>query len=212
MARFAILLGGNLTITARLRRQLAGARVIAADSGMIHAAVLGLVPELWVGDFDSAGSELTVQYKSIPRQTHPAEKDTTDGALAIAEALRRGATEVVMVGGFGGQSDHMLGHFGQLLQLAERNCIAIMSSGYEEALAFRAGKTPIDCPPGSRLSLIPFGDLVGLDLEGVKWPLAGRNVPLGSTLTISNVALGPVRLSLKSGYGVAVFYPQLSDG
>ncbi|MBC8036451.1 MAG: thiamine diphosphokinase, partial [Rhizobiales bacterium] len=42
MARFAILLGGDLTVTARLRKQLAQARVIAADRGMIHAAMLGL--------------------------------------------------------------------------------------------------------------------------------------------------------------------------
>ena len=43
MTRFAILLGGNLTVTPRLRQQLAGARVIAADSGMTHAAVLGVM-------------------------------------------------------------------------------------------------------------------------------------------------------------------------
>ena len=39
MANFAILLGGNLTVTPRLREQIAGARIIAADSGN---AVCGL--------------------------------------------------------------------------------------------------------------------------------------------------------------------------
>ena len=73
MSRFAILLGGDLTVTPRLRAQLKGARFIAADSGMMHAASLGIVPELWVGDFDSAGSELTMQYRDVPRETFPAE-------------------------------------------------------------------------------------------------------------------------------------------
>ena len=66
MTRFAILLGGDMTPTARLRGQIKGARIIAADSGMMHAAALGVVPELWVGDFDSAGSELTMQYREVP--------------------------------------------------------------------------------------------------------------------------------------------------
>ena len=64
--------------------------LIAADSGMMHAAVLRVVPELWVGDFDSAGSELTMQYRDVPRETFPAEKDATDGAIAVAEAVFHG--------------------------------------------------------------------------------------------------------------------------
>ena len=51
MSRFVILLSGDLTVTPRLHRQIAGARVIAADSGMKHARTLGIVPELWVGRF-----------------------------------------------------------------------------------------------------------------------------------------------------------------
>jgi thiamine pyrophosphokinase len=90
MTRFAILLGGDMTPTARLRSQIRGAHVIAADSGMMHAASLGVVPDLWVGDFDSAGSELTLQYREVPRETFPAEKDATDGAIAVEEAIRRG--------------------------------------------------------------------------------------------------------------------------
>ena len=99
MTRFAILLGGDLTVTPRLKSQIRGARVIAADSGMMHAAALHLVPELWVGDFDSAGSELTMQYREVPRETFPAEKDATDGAIAVDAALSRGATEIVLLGG-----------------------------------------------------------------------------------------------------------------
>jgi thiamine pyrophosphokinase len=72
MVHFAILLGGSLTITSRLREQIAGARAIAADSGMAHAAALGVMPELWIGDFDSAGPELELRYHSVPREVYPA--------------------------------------------------------------------------------------------------------------------------------------------
>ncbi|MGO6903043.1 thiamine diphosphokinase, partial [Rhizobium ruizarguesonis] len=47
---FTILLGGELSLTERLRHAIAGSRFIAADGGMRHAAALGITPELWVGD------------------------------------------------------------------------------------------------------------------------------------------------------------------
>ena len=211
MTRFAILLGGNLTVTARLRRHIAGARVIAADSGITHAASLGVDPELWVGDFDSSGSELTLQYRHVPRQSHPPEKDATDGELAVAEALKRGGRDFVLIGGFGGQSDHTLGHFGLALRLARAGHVSLLTSGGEEAYPLIPGVTEIDLPPGSRISIVPFADLAGLDLQGVRWPLAKRDVPLGSSLTLSNIAHGPVRISLGSGYGMVIAYPAADD-
>ena len=65
----------------------------------------------------------------------------------------------------------------------------------------------LDLPPETRLSIIPFTELQGLDLSGVKWPLSKRDVPVGSTLTLSNVALGPVEISVTTGYGIAIAYP-----
>jgi thiamine pyrophosphokinase len=53
MSRFTILLGGDLTVTPRLAGQIAGTRIVAADSGLLHAGPLKVAPELWVGDFDS---------------------------------------------------------------------------------------------------------------------------------------------------------------
>jgi thiamine pyrophosphokinase len=207
MSLFAILLGGDLTVTPRLRRQLQGARYIAADSGMMHAAALGITPELWVGDFDSAVSELRIQYKHVPHATFPADKAATDGALAIAEARQRGATAFVLAGGLGGQADHMLGHLGQMLALVREGFPTLLTSGHEEAHALLAGRQSIALAAGERISIIPFADLVGLDLHNVKWPLQKRDVPLGSTLTLSNVAAGPVAVGLQQGYGVILAYP-----
>ncbi|WP_374333185.1 thiamine diphosphokinase [Aestuariivirga sp.] len=207
MTRFAILLGGDLAVTPRLKSQIRGARVIAADSGMMHAAALHLVPELWVGDFDSAGSELTMQYRDVPRETFPAEKDATDGALAVAEAIRRGASEIVLLGGLGGQTDHTAGLLGQSIRIARDGIGCLLTSGVEEAWPLIGGRMSVDLPQGTRLSIIPFTDFQGLDLVGVKWPLTNRDVPVGSTLTLSNVALGPVEISLRSGSGIAIAYP-----
>lgn len=207
MSRFVILLGGTLTVTPRLLSQIEGARAIAADSGMAHASALGLEAELWVGDFDSTQDELANRYRHVERETYPADKAATDGEIAIAAALARGARDFILVGGFGGQADHTFGHAGLVLGLAQQGHRALLTSGSEEAYPLLPGAHRLELPTGSRLSIIPFSDLSGLDLEGVKWPLHKRAVTLGSSLTLSNVALGDVRIGLARGYGLAIAYP-----
>ena len=212
MSKFAILLGGTVTPTKRLARQLDGARVIAADGGMIHAKLLKLVPELWVGDFDSTPKALADHWHNVPRQSHATEKDASDGELAISEALRRGATSLILVGGMGGQLDHVLAHAGFLLALAKRDIDVMMTSGTEEAHGLVSSLELIDLNARTRISVMPFSDLTGFSISGVKWPLSGRNVKLGTAFTLANVTSGPVKMSLKTGSAIVLTYPEMKHG
>lgn len=211
MARFAILVGGEISPTPRLIRQVASCRAIAADSGMAHAELLGLKIELWVGDFDSAGPELIERYAKVERRVYPAAKDATDSELAVDEAVRRGARDVVLVGGFGGQSDHALSHVTLALKLEREGIPAMVTSGFEEAWPLVPGTRRLDLPKGSRVSLIALSDLEALSLSGVQWPLERRHVLFGSTLTLSNVATGPVEITLEAGYGMIIAYPVAAE-
>ncbi len=197
--------------TTRLRMQLLGARVIAADSGMAHAEALKVVPELWVGDFDSSNAALQAAYPQVPRQTHSVDKDATDGELAIAEAMRRGATNLILVGGSGGQLDHTLAHAGFLVALERRGMAAFMTSGQEEAYPLVEELSIDDVRIGSRISIVPMSDLKALTITGVKWPLTKRDVPIGSALTLSNVVEGPVNIDLRFGAALVLIYPTTLD-
>ncbi len=212
MSKFAILLGGEVKPTPRLLRQLDGVRVIAADGGMAHAKALKLVPELWVGDFDSTPKAMADHWHNVPRQTHPIEKDASDGELAISEALRRGATALILVGGMGGQLDHVLAHAGFLVALAKRDIDVFMTSGIEEAHGLVHALAMNDLAIGTRLSILPFTDLVGLSITGVKWPLGARNVKLGTAVTLANIITGPVRMTLQAGQALVVTYPEAKRG
>jgi len=207
MTRFSILLDGALDPTDRLRGQVAGSRVIAADGGMRHAGALGLDVELWVGDFDSTDSELAARHADVERQIHPTAKDKTDGEIAIDEALKRGAREIVLVGGLGGQSDHALGNIMLGLGLEREGIPVIITSGGEEAYPLLPGARELDLPPASRMSIVALADLVGLSLTGVEWPLEDRTVKLSSSLTLSNIVVGPLEITLGQGYGIIVAYP-----
>ncbi len=208
MTTFAILVGGRLTVTDRVLRQIDSARVIAADSGIAHAQALGVTPELWVGDFDSASLEDIEHWRDVPRMGFPPDKDSTDGDLALSLALERGATSIVVVGAFGGsRSDHAFVHLTVAWRLAETGIPVRLTSGHEEGLPIVGGLISPQLAPGTVFSVLAFTDLKGLSISGAKWPLTNRDVPFGSTLTLSNVADGDVVITLDEGRAFLVFHP-----
>jgi thiamine pyrophosphokinase len=209
MSLFAILLGGELTVTKRLMRQISGARVISADSGMKHAAALGVEPELWIGDFDSSDAALLALYPNVPRLAFPADKAQTDGDLAIDEALTRGATRLVLAGGLGGpRSDHAVHHLMKMLALGEAGIDVFLTSGGEEAWPLLPGRREFDFAPGTVFSVVPIAPLRGLTVKRVKWGLAEQDVPFGSSLTLSNVAQSAPIIDL--AHGKAIVFANIS--
>jgi thiamine pyrophosphokinase len=208
MSTFTILLGGDLIRTPRLDRQVEGTRVIAADAGIGHARLLGLMPELWVGDFDSVPADLPADLAAVPRQIFPPEKDKTDGELAIAAALERGATSLVLAGAFGGKrADHAFLHLALSLQLAEAGIKVLLTSGAQEGVPLQPGKAGFDYADGTLFSVLGFSDLSGLTVSGAKWPLDHVEVAFGSSLTISNEVKSEKtggRLEIALGHGRAL--------
>lgn len=205
---FTILLGGELRLTDRLRSAVSGSRFIAADGGMRHALALGVEPELWVGDFDSTPADLIAAFPGVPKQPYPAAKAATDGEIAVSEAIDRGAERLMLAGALGGpRSDHALQHLLYAVSLAEQGFDVLLTSGDEEAVPLIAGQIALDLPAGCLFSVPGFSELKGLFIENARYPLADFHLPFGSSRTISNVAEGPVRLSLASGRAIVLARP-----
>ncbi|MGO4437348.1 thiamine diphosphokinase [Rhizobium sp. RAF56] len=205
---FTILLGGELRLTERLRQRVVGSRFIAADGGMRHAAALGVVPELWVGDFDSTPADLERAFAEVPKQPYPAAKAVTDGEIAVSEAIERGARGLILAGALGGErSDHALQHLLFGVTLAEQGFDVLLTSGDEEAVPLLAGTIDLALPAESLFSVLGLSELKGLFIENARYPLRDFHLPFGSSRTISNVAEGPLRLSLGSGRAVVLARP-----
>lgn len=208
MSRFIILLGGKLTRTPRLDAQMAGARVIAADAGIGHAAMLGVIPELWIGDFDSSPSDLPPDLANVPQMRFEADKDKTDGELAVAEALSRGATSLVLAGAFGGpRADHAFLHAALAIRRAKEGLSVLVTSGTQEGSPLLPGSRDFDFEDGTMFSILGFSHLSGLTVIGAKWPLDSVEVPFGSSLTISNEVRGDLRISLAVGRAMLLAHP-----
>ena len=207
-ARFTILLGGDISSTERLLSLTANTRAIAADGGMRHAQALSLKPELWVGDFDSADPAEFAAFSEVERQPYPVAKAVTDGEIAVDEAIKRGAQELILVGALGGErSDHALQHYAYALSLAQKGFRVVLTSGVEEAYPLLPGALELDQPKDSLLSVIGFTDLHGLDIDNVEYPLDTFSLSFGSSRTVSNIAKGTVQLRLNEGKAIVLCRP-----
>lgn len=202
MTQIVILLGGDIVPTDRLKAQVRGCSAIAADGGIRHAEALGVEPNLtaWVGDFDSATTEMSERYGNLPRHAYAAEKDLTDGELAISLALERGATRLILVGAFGGRTDHTFAH---LVAAPDMLCPVLLTSGAEEALVIQGIITP-DWPTGTAFSILALDRLTGVSIKNAKWPLRDVEVSPGSGLTLSNIVTGPLEIACGSGRALAI--------
>ncbi|MBO6270373.1 MAG: thiamine diphosphokinase [Clostridium sp.] len=169
--------------------------MIAADAGLVLFDLLGICPDIVVGDLDSAGQSLVQKYRnkdSIRFEVHRPEKDETDTELALRLALREGCLNADILGALGGRLDHELANI-QLLSMYQDlgltgflydpiNRIHMVRSGEE----FHRGAVW-----GKYISFIPLSEQVsGVTLKGFKYPLTDCDVRMGSSLMVSNELAG----------------------
>ncbi|WP_062017905.1 thiamine diphosphokinase [Aureimonas sp. AU4] len=197
--RFVILMAGPIHANGRLREAVRGRRAVAADGGIRHARALGLSPELWVGDFDSAAPADLAGWPDVERLRLPRDKAETDGEVALVEARARGARDVLLVGAMGGRSDHAFSHLVLLLREHERGLRVEMSDGRERCVPLGPEPVRLDAANGTQFSVLRFSDVEGLTIRGARFPLHDVALPFGSLLTQSNEATGPVEIGCRSG-------------
>jgi thiamine pyrophosphokinase len=187
-----------------------GAFVIAADSGLDHAAALGLSVDVLVGDLDSASAPAvrTAEAAGVRIERHPIDKEATDLELALDYALAIGAGRVTVVSGGGGDRvDH---HLAELLLLAATRFAPLRLDariGRARAVPVHAGDgVSLLGAPDAVLTLLALGGPAsGITTAGLRWPLRGETLQPGSTRGVSNeIVTGPVRLELTGGTLLAV--------
>lgn len=171
-----------------------GAFIVAADSGLDAAETLALDVDVVIGDMDSVtpGALRRAEDAGVRIVRYPIDKDATDLELALELARDAGARHIVVLGGHGGRLDHLLAN---ALLLASPRFAAVdirWRLGSVTATACRPGRTTaIDGTPGDRVSLLSIGGTATtIVTTGLAWPLAGGDLPPGSTRGLSNSMTG----------------------
>lgn len=178
------------------------AMVVAADAGALLAEPLGLSLDLIVGDADSLGEARLAGFAraGVAIERAPADKDESDLELALRAAVGRGATEVVVLGAFGGRLDHLLVNVTLLAMPALAGIPVALLDERSRARLLTAGlpgpepsRIELVDRPGDLVTLLAFdGPAVGVTTHGLRWPLAGATLPAGSSLGLSNVVTNAV--------------------
>jgi len=198
-----IVSGGNPPSKELLNREIIkDTFLIVADSGANCLFDYKIKPDLLVGDFDSIDKEVLNYFKqnNCKIDTYPTEKDFTDTEIAVEKALIMKPDKIVFLGCIGSRVDHLLGNIGMLkiclengvdaCLVDENNDIRLVS----EAVSLKGVR-------GQIFSLTSYGDeVVGLTIEGAKYPLNNYNLKIGQSISISNeFKHHQVNLKFKSG-------------
>lgn len=182
--------------------------VITADSGLDVALAAGFRPTHLVGDLDSVSPEgrAWAEANGVHVETHPADKDSTDTALALAAAVRLGAQRLHVYGNTGvGRLDHLLGTLAALGDPVLHELASITAHLDDTTVhVLHPGHTvELSLPQGAVFSLLALhGRCDGVEVSGARWPLEHTRLTAGSTLGISNEVLDdavPVRVSVAGG-------------
>jgi thiamine pyrophosphokinase len=162
--------------------------VLAADGGARFLTGIGVTPDAVVGDFDSLDPVIAarLETRGVAFVRHPVRKDVTDGELAVDEAVRRGAGEVLLAGATGAL-DHTLGHLAILRRQAARGVLAsLVAPGLSVTVLRAPTSVRLGAAAGVRVSLIPLGGDLTVSLADLDYPLDHGVLPADACLGIGN--------------------------
>lgn len=170
--------------------------IICADGGLNHAHMMGIIPDIAIGDFDSSQKD-----DDVKTYVYPTRKDFTDGELAVNYAVENGYDEIILIAMSGTRLDHTITDI-MLLTKCEGACLI---DDYNEVRIVRTCLV-LRGYKGKTLSIIPvFGNLEGITTKGLEYPLNGETLYFGESRGNSNVVIDDeFSISVKSGIGIVV--------
>lgn len=174
MKHCLIITGGSIDVNAAsdYLKHIKWDYLIAADHGMDACRKLNIIPNLIMGDFDSASSvEYFKEISQISWEQFPSHKNETDTELALRRAVELGSSEITILGAFGTRMDHTLANIYLLDQVKDVKCILV--DGHNRVRMIRKEETFLKSERfGKYISFLPFGgDVTHLYLQGFAYEL-----------------------------------------
>lgn len=171
--------------------------IIAVDGGMMYLGVLGIEPDIIIGDFDSVEGEYLQAIEKIETK-HPEkvirlnkEKDDTDMLAALRYGLEKGYKDFEIYAGLGGRLDHTIANIQCLLYLKNHDATGYLKDGNGIIFVMKDESVSFKESMEGYVSLFALGDRAeGVTLEGLKYPLDKYTITNDFPIGISNEFVG----------------------
>ena len=177
--------------------------IICADGGANHAYKMNITPNYIIGDSDSINKEVIDFYKkqNILFEEFPSKKNETDSELCILLSKSLNASKIDLFGTLGGRIDHTLANINLLYYIREQEIIPRIISEQEEIYIATNECVKIKGKEKDIISIIPIkGDVKGITLENLEYPLNNYDMNYSTPLGISNIMLSEeCKIAVKKG-------------
>lgn len=170
---------------------------IAVDGGLSYCGVLGVEPDIIIGDFDSVSEKekeaIALLKEQIPERIIELvpEKDDTDMLVALKHGLKLGYKDFRIYAGTGGRFDHTLANIQCLLYLKNHDATGYLVDGTGMILVLQNESIQFQKSMEGYLSLFSLGKQAnGVTIQGMKYPLDHYTMTNDFPIGISNEFIG----------------------
>jgi thiamine pyrophosphokinase len=187
MKKSALVICNGEPPSKKLARELAkeSDMIVAADGGANVARLLGIKPDVIIGDLDSI-TRSTKRFFSTSMLVKVTRQDNTDLEKALDFLVEQKVNAATILAATGKRVDHTLGNLFVAWNYQKHCQLRFIGDGWT-AMPIGRGMT-VSARKGATVSLIPFGVCSGITLRGLKFPLTNATMKVGE-IGVSNVVM-----------------------
>lgn len=192
--------GGRVPSEKFFKAVAQGRRVFAVDKGIEICRACNILPQILIGDFDSAEKSAVdwAMENNVPVERHPVEKDLTDTQLALQ--LFGENISALVTGIFGGRVDHLFSNIFTCANSEIRNFLA----DEREIIFYVKGGETVEVNFFEKpfaLSLLPLSEIcAGVTSENLHWELENATLKQNFPNAVSNrVETSKIKISVEAG-------------
>ncbi len=186
--------------------------IIAVDGGINYCGLLGVEPDVLLGDFDSVNA---TQREAIMAMKEEApervvvlkpEKDDTDMLAALRLGLERGYDYFLLYGATGGRIEHTLANIQCLLYLKRNDAVGYLMDGNGMIFVMENEEVKLRENLEGYFSLFCLGkEAKGVTIKGMKYELEDYTMTNDFPIGVSNEFIGKeATVSVKAGQLVGI--------
>lgn len=186
---------GDLTVGQLTRQE--DDLVIAVDGGLSYCGVMGVEPDILIGDFDSVSEQERAAIQILKEQVPDRvielkpEKDDTDMLAALKLGLEWGFRSFRIYAATGGRLEHTLANIQCLLYLKNHEAQGYLCDAASMVFVMKNEEVRFQSGMEGYLSLFSLGqEARGVSISGMKYPLKDYTMRNDFPIGISNEFIG----------------------